>query len=295
MAPRSSWKGFIKLSLVSVPVKAYTASISSGDVHLNQLHQECNNRIRYKKTCPVHGDVPNEEIVSGYEFAKGQYVVVDLDELSKLRAQSDKSINVDGFVADDTVDPMYFSGRTYYLLPDGPVGQKPYALLREAMGEGGVVGIAHMIIAGRDNLVLLRPMEGMITANVLQHAAKVKAPTAFKDELVETAISKEEQELARTLVKASQIKDFDFAAYKDDYTEQLTTLIQSKVEGREIVQVPEPDEPQIINLMEALRASVARAQGDGAPATEAKKPARKKMAPSASSSKPADGRKKKSG
>lgn len=289
MAPRSSWKGFIKLSLVSVPVKAYTASVTSGEIRLNQLHEECKNRVKYQKTCPVHGEISNDEIVSGYEFSKGQYVVIDLDELSKLRKQGDKSINVSGFIDPSEIDVSYYSGRSYFLVPDGPVGQKPYALLHDGMVESNVYAFAQIIIAGRENLILVRPSEGMLVMNVVTHHAKVKQPSAFADEIVETAIDKEERALAKTLIEASRIKEFDFASYKDEYVENLSTLIQSKVEGREIVAVTDPEEPQIINLMEALKASVAKAQTG-----PAKRPSRssKKMAGSASSKAAA---KKKSG
>lgn len=288
MAPRSSWKGFIKLSLVSVPVKAYTATVTSSEIRLNQLHEECKNRVKYQKTCPVHGEISNDEIVSRYEFSKGQYVVVDLDELSKLRAQGDKSVNVDGFIDPEAIDPIYFTGKTYYLVPDGPVGQKPYALLHDAMVESNVHGIAQIIIAGRENLVVLRPHKNMLCMNVVSYPAKVKVADAFKDEIVETAIAKEERTLAKTLVDASKIEEFDFGSYKDEYVEKLSTLIQSKVEGKEIVAVSDPEEPQIINLMEALKASVAKAQG-----SPAAKKTSKKMAPSAGGRKPAT--KKKSG
>lgn len=291
MAPRSSWKGFIKLSLVSVPVKAYTASVTSGEIRLNQLHEECKNRVKYQKTCPVHGEIKNDEIVSGYEFSKGQYVVIDLDELSKLRKQGDRSINVSGFIDDDAVNVNYFAGKTYYLVPDGPVGQKPYALLHDGMVDSKVHGFAQIVIAGRENLVLIRPSDGMLIMNVLTHHSKVKQPSAFSDELVETAIDKEERALAKTLIDASRIKDFDIAAFKDDYVENLSTLIQSKVEGKEIVAVSDPEEPQIINLMEALKASVAKAQG-GAPKKSGK--TTKKMAGSASG-KSSGSAKKKSG
>src|SRR5688572_7414279 len=135
MAARSSWKGFLRLSLVSVPVKAYTATASSGDIRLNQLHAECNSRIQYKKTCPIHGEVTNDQIVSGYEYAKGQYVVVDPDELEKLRTEADRAIKIDVFIKPEALDPLYLSGRSYYLLPDGPVAQKPYAVIIEGMQE----------------------------------------------------------------------------------------------------------------------------------------------------------------
>src|SRR5437868_4356169 len=121
MASRSVWKGFIKFSLVSVPVKAYTSTVSGGGgITLNQLHKGCNSRINYKKTCPVHGEVSTDQIVSGYQFAEGQYVIVDPDEIEKLRTAADKSVNVEAFVAPDAIDTTNYVGRTYYLVPDGP-------------------------------------------------------------------------------------------------------------------------------------------------------------------------------
>lgn len=263
MAPRSSWKGFIKLSLVSVPVKAYTATQSGAEIHLNQLHVECNSRIKYQKTCPNHGEVGTDEIVSGYEFAKGQYVVVDPDEVQKLRKQSDSSIEIQGFIPAETVDPLYHSGKTYYLVPDGPVGQKPYALFRHGMNEGEVVAFGQIILSGRAQKVLLRAVDGMIAMTILQYAEKVKRPQAFQDEVQEPSLSKEELALTKTLIEASRIRDFDFAAFKDEYVKEMTELIQLKVEGKEIVEVTEAEEPQIINLMDALKASIANAMGTG--------------------------------
>jgi len=313
MAPRSSWKGFIKLSLISVPVKAYTATQTGADVRLNQLHEECHSRIKYQKTCPQHGVVSNDGIVSGYEFAKGQYVVIDSDEVQKLRKQSDRSIEVDGFIADDEIDPIYHAGRTYYLVPDGPVGQKPYALFRHGMTDGAVNAIGTIIISGREQKVLLRAMDDMIAMTVLQYAEKVKKPSTFHDEVGEPTLTEEEVALTRTLIGASKINDHDFAAYKDNYTSQMTELIQLKVEGKEIVEVTDAEEPQIINLMDALKASIANATGSGdtaeagavgevlampkkaakkAKKKTTKKAAAKKMAPSAAKS---SGRKVKEG
>jgi DNA end-binding protein Ku len=116
-----AWKGFFKLSLVSFPVRAYTAVGEGDKVHFNQLHEECGSRIRYKKFRPIHGEVPKEEIVSGFEYSKGKYVIVDPDELDKLRTPDEKAITISSFIEPDTIDPVYFSGRTYYLVPDGPV------------------------------------------------------------------------------------------------------------------------------------------------------------------------------
>ncbi len=302
MPPRSSWKGFIRLSLVSVPVKAFTANSTGAEIRLNQLHADCNNRVQYKKTCPEHGELSSDQIVSGYEYAKGQYVVIDPAEVAKLRPKGDQSIQVHGFIPPEEVDPMYHAGKNYYLIPDGPVGQKPYALLREGMVDRGVHALAQVVLSGKEQLVMLRPNDELIVMTVLHQDAKVKGIDGFRDEIVETELTKEEKKLTNTLIDASKIEDFDYASYKDNYVEKLTEVIQAKVDGQEIVQVADPEEPKIINIMDALKESVARAQAElvedtpvkktAAKKTAKKSAAKKKMAPSA---KPKTARRKKSG
>ena len=281
MAPRSSWKGFIKLSLVSVPVRAFTAHNTSEEVRLNQLHKDCHARVRYKKVCPEHGELKNDQIVSGYEYTKDSYVVIDPEELAKLRKESDKSVNIEGFIQPGDIDPIYLAGRTYYLLPDGVAGDRPYALLARGMMDEGVYAVARVVMSGREQLVLLRPVEGLLTMNILTYAKKVKDIGTFQEELKQQDMSKEELSLAETLISASRVEDFDLASYSDNYTENLTKLIQMKLDGEEIVQAPEPEEPKIINLMEALKQSVAQAQTSD-----------RKMAPSAKAPRKAKAKKK---
>jgi DNA end-binding protein Ku len=282
MAPRTSWKGFVKLSLVSVPVKAYTANDSGSQIRLNQLHCECNTRIAYKKVCPVHGEVGNDQITRGYEHAKGQYVVIEDEELDKLRTKSDRSVNIEGFVAPDALDPVYHAGRTYYLLPDGPVGQKPYRLLVRGMQENQVHALAQVVISQREQLVLLRPLDDMLAMTILSHKAKVKASDLFQDEIEDSECTPEELQLARMLIDASRLQDFDYGSYTDRYVEKLSELIRLKVEGADVVQAEDVEEPKIINLMEALKQSVAEAQGAAAAAG-------KKQAPSAKAKRSAAG------
>jgi DNA end-binding protein Ku len=296
MAAHASWKGFLKLSLVSVPVKAYTATATSSEISLHQLHAKTHTRIQYKKFAPEVGEVSGEEIVKGYEYAKGQYVIIDEDELDKLRTESDKSIRIDGFLKPDDLSSVYYGGRTYYLTPDGPVGQKPYSLLLKSMQANGVSAIAEVVISQKEQVVLLRPVDGILAMTVLNRKDEVKPASAFKDEIAETQVSEAEMSLADTLIKASLIKDFDFSRYRDVYKEKLTKLIQMKIEGQEVVQVREPEEPKIINLMEALKASVAEAQAAGAQRGGAERQAAKaslRQAPSAKESKAAAAKKKK--
>jgi DNA end-binding protein Ku len=264
MPPRTSWKGFLKLSLVSVPVRAFTANNTSEEIHLNQLHEACHQRIRYQKVCPEHGEVASDEIVSGYEHAKGQYVVIDPEELAKLRAESDKAVKIEGFIKADAIEPIYHAGRTYYLLPDGVAGNKPFALLHRGMVDADVVALAQVVIAGREQLVLLRPIENLLALTILHHEAKVKAFSEFAGEIGEEEMGPEERALTATLIDASFLEDFDFASYKDAYVENLRKLIKMKVDGQEIVEAPVPEAPKIINLMEALKKSVAQAQAASA-------------------------------
>src|SRR6185503_14317799 len=127
---RASWKGNLTFGLVSFPVQAFNArNAEQSDVHFHQLHAECHRRIRYAKMCPVHGEVTNDEIISGYEYAKGKYVEIEPEELDVLRTQTERSLTIDAFVEPDAIDPIYFDGRMYYLAPDGPVAEEPYAVI----------------------------------------------------------------------------------------------------------------------------------------------------------------------
>jgi DNA end-binding protein Ku len=278
MAARSSWKGFLKVSLVTIPVKAFNATASgSAEIHLNQLHATCHSRIQYKKTCPVHGEVKADEIVSGYEYSKGQYVVVDPAEIDKLRSEDDKSLTVDTFVKAGTVDPVYINGRSFYLVPDGPVGVKGFSVLRQAMVDENRQAIAQVVLHGREQTVLVRPMDNVLVMSVLNLEHQVTKPAAFEEEAPKAEVALEELKMAKTLIDAATAKKFDFSKYKDTYTEKLTKLIEAKVAGEEIVSPPVHEQAQIINLMDALRQSVEKVKG---PAEEAAAKPPKKVAAS---------------
>ena len=273
MPPRASWKGFLNLSLVSIPVKAYTSSDSGGQIRLNQLHAECHSRIRQKTVCPkCDAEVSRSDIVKGYEYAKDQYVVIDLEELEKLRSEDEgKSIKIDSFVPPEAIDPVYFTDTNYYLIPDGAAGQKSYTLLRNTMAHENIYAIANIVLYNKEQLVLVRPVENLICMTMLKYTTQVKAPSLFDDEISDGEISDAEYKLAKTLVDQVTVEDFDLSDYHDKYTERLTELIEAKVEGKEIVSAPSIEEtPAIVNLMDALKASISSA----APLKErARKPA----------------------
>lgn len=267
--PHSLWKGHLKLSLVSVPVRIYSATASDGgEVHLNQLHDKCHSRIQYVKTCPIHGKVANSEIVSGYQYEKGQYVVVESGELDRLRSEKDRAIDISVFVSESAIDPIYYSGKTYYLVPDGAIGQKPYALIHRAMQERNVVGIAQAVITNKEQLVLVRPIGKLIALEVLNHVADIKPPSEFEGELLEPEVTTAELKLTETLMDAFRQKEAHLEEYPDLYSQKLHDLIRAKVDHRELVAPPAAEEPRIINLMDALKKSLAR--------TKSEKPAAKK-------------------
>ncbi len=257
--PRASWKGFIRLSLVSVPVEGYTASASGEtQISLNQLHKDCGERIRYKKVCEEHGEVANDEIVMGYQFEKDQYAVIDPDELKNLRSERDYAINVDRFVAPDQIDPSFFAGKTYYLVPKGKAGEKPYALLNRAMTDENVVGLAQVVISNREQLVALRPVGKLLAISILQYAENVRAPDEYERLLGDSEVSKDELKLAKMLILATRMDEPALEEYHDLYNERLKELVEAKVEGREIVSSSEAVPTSTINYMDAIRASLQR-------------------------------------
>jgi DNA end-binding protein Ku len=275
MATRSSWKGYLQLSLVCVPVKAYsTSSSGGGEIHLHQLHADCHSRIQYKKVCPLHGEVTSDQIVSGYEYARDGYVVVDPDELDRLRTEADKAIKIDVFIASGAFDPLYTTGKKYYLAPNGPAGQKAYALLAQAMVAEDCYGVAQVVLHGREQLVLLRPQENLLVLEVLHYRHQVTQPSALADEAPRMEVTPEELQMARILVKASTA-DFNVDKYPDLYTQKLEQLIEAKVAGQKLVTPPATPGPQVINLMEALRQSVARVQDSNGIKKEPRKSTRR--------------------
>jgi DNA end-binding protein Ku len=261
--PRSSWKGYLKLSLVSVPVRGFTANIAASEIRLHQLHSECHSRIKYQKTCPVHGEVPKEEIVSGYEYAKGEYVILEPEEIAKLRGERERAVTIDAVVSQHTIDPVYFTDKTYYLAPDGAVGQKPFALIQKCLADEELQAVGRVVLFGREELVLVRPVEHVLAMTALKYESEVAHADALDEELEKPELSRDELNLTRKLIDAFEKPKFSLAAYKDHYVEELRKIIEAKVEGKELVSPPEVETPKVINLMDALKKSVAAAKKGG--------------------------------
>lgn len=254
---RPSWSGFLRLSLVSVPVQAFTAEEpDDGGIRFNQLHADCHRRIQYKKFCPVHGEVSKDEIVTGYEYAQDQYVVVDKNELEQ--ATDDDGINIQTFIPPAAVDPSFYEGRTYYLAPDGEAGREPYALLREAMQEEKRWALAQAFLWGRNRLLLVRPAGTLLVMEMMQFANQVRSPKEIEDALPKAKLRGPELKLARQLVAASSVDELDWSAQIDERADELRKLVEGKVRGREdLVEVKQQKRsPPTINLMDALKRSM---------------------------------------
>lgn len=174
---RASWKGNMTFGLVSFGVEAFNAINREGsDIHFHQLHAKCHSRIHYEKVCPIHGPVPNDEIVSGYEISKGRYIEIDPEELDAVRTQHERALKIDAFVSPETIDPLYFDGRMYYLLPADGTAEEPYAVVTAAMEREERYGVGQVVFSGKDQVVLVRPMEGVLHMAMLNYEAEIRQP-----------------------------------------------------------------------------------------------------------------------
>jgi len=262
---RSSWSGLLRVSLVAVPVKAYAAvSSASASSHCHMLHAGCGQRIGYQKHCPRHGAVESADIVRGYEYSRGQHVVVEPEELEKLRPARDKALVLEQFVAQAEVDPTFYAGRSLHLLPDGPAAQHPYGVLVDALRQAGKAALGRVVFSGSRQLVLVRPSGRVLALDVLHYPAQVRLAASWEADVVASAATPEERALAAQLISRSS-GPADWARYRDTSTEELAALLQAKVANQ-----PPPaaaEEPAaILHLLEALQQSVA-ATDKSTPAT----------------------------
>ncbi len=272
--------GTISFGLVAIPVKLYTTGESSQTVRFSMVHEKCGTKVKYRYYCPTDDElVERDELAKGYEFAKGQFVLFSDDELKALMPEPTHAIEISEFVPLAEVDPIFFE-KSYYLGPDKG-GAKPYRLLAETMRETGRAALARYAARGKDYLVLLRPFEDGLIMQQLRYAVDVRS---FAEVPIDEAeVTAQELKLAKQLVDQSASETFDPTGYKDEARDRIWELIEGKVQGEEIVAAPEEaPKAQIIDLMEALKASLGEADGGKAarkpPKRSARKPAAKKKA-----------------
>src|ERR1700733_1204542 len=279
MAPRPTWKGFLKISLVNIPVQVFPATESSGSLSFNQLHGECRTRIQQKKWCPhCEREVSMSEIVKGYEFEKGRWVVLAEEDFDKVRPASTRVIDLVQFADESAIDPIYVD-RAYYRAPDGPVASDAFAVMREGMK--GKVGIGKLALYGREYLVAVRPQERGIVMYTLHHAAEIRSIDTVEElNSVAATVKPEEMKLAKQVI-ATFDGPLDLADYKDEYREGLQRIIDAKIAGEEIVAPAVEASPRVVNLMDALKKSldaVSRSQKKPARVADEKPAAKRKRA-----------------
>jgi DNA end-binding protein Ku len=254
MSARPTWKGFLKISLVNIPIKVFPATEARATLSFNQLHGVCQTRIQQKRWCPhCNCEVPLSEIVKGYEFEKGRYVVLTEEDFEKVRPPSSRVIDLVQFADDSAIDPVYVD-RSYYLGPDGPVAADAFAVMRDGMK--GKVGVGKLALYGREYLVAVRPHQRGIIMHTLHHAAEIRSMDAVEElNAVSATVRPEEIKLARQVIETFE-GPLDLASYGDEYREGLQAIIDAKIAGQEIV-APEIEAPsKVVNLMEALRKSL---------------------------------------
>lgn len=254
---RAIWKGSIRFSLVTVPVEAYAAAAPEEQIRLNQLHDKCHSRIRYKKVCPIHGEVPPQEIVTGYEYEKDRYVIVDRRTASEEVESSGRAINIDTFTLRDAIDPIYFEGRTYYLAPTKGVAEKPYVVLRDAMAKLNRWGVGRVVLNNRESLVVLRPVDELLTMLMLRYKSSIRGTDLLTQKVSGASVNQQEMKLAQQLIEATTDRRFDLGQFEDRYSGRLREMIEAKIAGEEGVALEMPSTmPPVVNFMDALKKSI---------------------------------------
>jgi DNA end-binding protein Ku len=256
MAARPTWKGFLKISLVNIPVRVFPATDSAATISFNQLHGECQTRIQQKRWCPhCEREIPLAEIVKGYEFEKGRYVVMDEEDMAKVRPESTRVIDLVQFAPVDSIDPIYVE-RPYYLAPDGQMALEAFAVIREGMK--GMAGIGKLALYGREYLVAVQPREKGLVMYTMRRSNEVRSMDAI-DELggVPSKVKPEEIKMAKQVISNFE-GELDLTEYKDAYQEELQRIIDAKIAGEEVVATEEQTPPKVVNLMDALRQSLDR-------------------------------------
>ncbi|MFQ5790221.1 MAG: Ku protein [Acidobacteriota bacterium] len=255
---RPSWKGFLKLSLVNIPVRLYPAARSQA-LSFNQIHNVCNSRVKYERHCPACSrPVRNDEIVKGYEYAKEQYVILSDEDFAKVRLESTKSITIVQFVNRGEIEPLYYHG-SHYLAPDGPVAVESFTTILKAMEEKQRVALAKVVMSGKEQMVAIRPKQRVLVMSSLYYTDEVRSLAGI-DELRDLPeVNPQELALAAQLIDAIT-RPFEPEGFEDEYRKAMLTVIQAKAEGKEVVAPPQVETGKVINLMEALKNSLERVE-----------------------------------
>ena len=255
MAPRSTWKGHLRLSLVSCPIRLYNATSRSEKVSFNLLHKDTHNRIQMKPHDPELGAVERDDLVKGYQYEKDQYVVFSEEDFDKVQIESSKAIVIEKFVDAKDVDPIYFES-PYYVAPDGAVAEETFRVIQWAMREKRKVALSRVVLSQRERLIALMCRGKGLLMMTLRTADEVRESEEYFTDIEEEEPEKEMLELAERLIEQKSAK-FDPSEFHDRYQDALLELVKAKVKGQEPVIAQAPERGKVINLMDALKKSLA--------------------------------------
>ena len=256
MAPRAYWKGYLRLSLVSCPIALYPAASSSERVSFNRINKKTGNRLKQQNVDGETGEpVEKEDIGRGYEIGKGQYLQVEDDEIEKIRIESTHTIEIDSFVPRAEIDDRY-PDSPYYVAPTDQVGQEAFAVIRDAIREKGMVALGRVVVSRREYVVMLEAFEKGLLATTLRYAYEVREPASYFEDIPDLKLPAEMKQLAAHILD-TKAAHFEPTKFTDHYETALVELLRAKQAGR-IVEAPkdEPAPQRVINLMDALRASI---------------------------------------
>jgi DNA end-binding protein Ku len=264
MAPRASWKGYLKLSLVSCPVRLYPATSTSERISFNQLHKTTHHRINMKPVDPELGLVERSDLVRGYEYEDKQYIIIEDEDLEAVRIESNHTLNIEAFVDESEVDVIY-QDAPYYLAPDGAMAEETFVVLREAMRKSGKVAIARLVLSSRERVVTIGARENGMFVTTLRNPNEVRGTAEYFDNIPKGKPEAEMLDLAEKLIE-QKVTHFDPKAYEDRYEVALLGMIKEKLKGHKPIIAAAPERGNVINLMDALKASL----GEAKPAAKSK-------------------------
>src|SRR3981081_2923233 len=260
MAPRANWKGFLRLSLVTCPVALYPATSDSEKISFNQINRNTGHRIKYMNVDADTGEeVSNEDIMKGYKVDTDTYIEVSKDELENIARESTRTIDIDEFVPKSSIDPRYLI-RPYYLVPDGKVGHDAFAVIRETIRNMDMVAIGRVVLTSREHIIGLEPLEKGLMGTLLRYPYEVRSEHEYFDDIQDVKVTKDMLNLAKHIVN-QKAADFEPERFEDHYEEALTELINAKRQGKTISAKPRPRGENVVDLMDALRKSLASEAG----------------------------------
>ncbi len=250
---RPYWTGYLKLSLVTIAVRLYTATTERERVRFHQIHEPSGERVRQQLVVPGIGPVERDDIVKGYEYEKGRYVTVDPDDVKRLRLETTDTIDITEFVED--IDPIYFDS-PYYLVPDGSVAEEGYRVIREALGVSGKIAVGQVVINGQERVIAIRPLGTGLLGNSLRYQDEIRQPEDYFRSIGADGADEDQLAIMEQIIQR-RTREFDPGKFKDHYQTALRELINEKLEGKLPEKAPERKPAQVINLMEALKKSLA--------------------------------------